>query len=187
MIAPPGHQKKPEVDDRVLAQRAAKGDERAFEELVALYQRDLYRLAYRFVQNADEAHDLCQEAFLKAYLSLQSFRGASSFKTWIYRITMNLSINYVRSAAVSRMSDVPAEELDPAKSGKILSSILNTEMSDRLSEAIDCLPAKQRQVLIFKVYHDLKHREIAELLGCSVGTSKANFFHAVKSLKGIMA
>ncbi len=186
MIVPPGHEKKSEVDDRVLAKRAAEGDERAFEQLVALYQRDLYRLAYRFVQNADEAHDLCQEAFLKAYLSLKSFRGASSFKTWIYRITMNLSINYVRSAAVSRMSDVPAEELDPAKSGKILSSIMNTEMSDRLREAIDRLPQKQRRTLILKVYHDLKYREIAELLGCSVGTSKANFFHAVKNLKELV-
>lgn len=173
----------PLEDERQLTDRARRGEEGAFDALVHRYKKDVYRLAYRFAGNAEDAHDLAQDAFLKAYLSLSDFRGDASFKTWIYRITMNLSINHVRSAAVSRKSDVPAEELDPAKSGKILSSILSSEMGDRLREAIDMLPPRQRETLVLKVYHDLKYTEIAEVMGCSVGTAKANFFHAVGHLR----
>ncbi|MFN7972866.1 MAG: sigma-70 family RNA polymerase sigma factor [Acidobacteriota bacterium] len=175
-----------EVDERELTSRARAGDDAAFDALVNKYKKEIYRLAYRFVQNAEDAHDMAQDTFLKAYLSLGEFRGDSSFRTWIYRIAMNLSINHIKSAAVSRRSDVPAEELDPGKSGKILSSIMSSEMTDRLRDAIDDLPPKQRETLLLKVYHDLKYTEIAEIMGCSVGTSKANFFHAVQALRGAL-
>lgn len=175
-----------EVGEHELTEKARRGDDAAFDVLVDRYKKEIYRLAYRFVKNAEDAHDLSQETFLKAYLSLKNFRGDATFRTWIYRIAMNLSINYVKSAGYSRKSDVPAEELDPARSGKILSSILTTEMTDRLRDAIDQLPPKQRETLVLKVYQDLKYTEIASVMGCSVGTSKANFFHAVKALRGIL-
>lgn len=174
-------------DDRRLTARAQGGDREAFDALVDRYKKEIFRLAYRFAGNAEDAHDLAQEVFLKAYLSLGAFRGDSTFRTWIYRIAMNLSINHVRSAAVARRSDVPVEELDPARSGKVLSSILSGEMSDRLRLAVEALPPKQRETLILKVYQDLKYTEIAEIMGCSVGTSKANFFHAVHALRQALA
>lgn len=177
----------PAEDDRGLTRRAQQGESGAFDELVERYKKEIFRLAYRFVGNPEDAHDIAQEVFLKAYLSLPSFRGDSTFRTWIYRIAMNLSINHVRSAAVARRSDVPVEELDPAKSGKVLSSILSGEVSDRLRLAVENLPPKQRETMILKVYHDLKYTEIAEIMGCSVGTSKANFFHAVNALREALA
>ena len=172
-----------ELSEGELTERAQRGEEGAFDALVNRYKKDVYRLAYRFVGNAEEAHDLAQETFLKAFLSLPTFRRDASFKTWIYRIAMNLSINYVRSPAVSRRCEVSAEELDPARSGKILSAILGSEMTDRLRGAIEHLPPKQRETLVLKVYHDLKYTEVAAVMGCSVGTSKANFFHAVNALR----
>jgi RNA polymerase sigma-70 factor (ECF subfamily) len=174
-------------DERQLTERARRGEDGAFDALVDRYKKDVYRLAYRFTGNAEDAHDLAQEAFLKAYLSLRDFRGDSAFRTWIYRIAMNLAINHVRSAAVTRRSDVPAEELDPGKSGKVLSSILSSELGDRLRQAVDGLPPRQRETLVLKVYHDLKYTEVAEIMGCSVGTAKANFFHAVQTLREVMS
>jgi RNA polymerase sigma-70 factor (ECF subfamily) len=172
-----------EGEDR-LVERAQHGEEEAFEELVKRYQAPLYYLALRFVRDEHAAADLTQTAFLRAYQGLAGFRGRSSLKTWLYRITINLCKNHLRDRA--RKGLEYSAEIDPPSHANPLGELIKHEGRQTLLQAWYKLPERQRITVTLKIQEGLKYREIAEVLGCSIGAVKANFHHACTRLKEIL-
>jgi RNA polymerase sigma-70 factor (ECF subfamily) len=170
------------LDDSALAREAARGSRDAFDRLVERHRRQVYRVCYRFAGNHEDASDLAQDAFLRAWRGLRSFRGQSAIATWLYRIAVNVCLD----RAASRAPDLrPLEDSPPIASNDESPSeaVLRTERTRRVRAAVARLPRKQRATLILSVYHELPHVEIARILGSSVGAVKANVFHALVNLK----
>jgi RNA polymerase sigma-70 factor (ECF subfamily) len=168
-------------EDHALVEQALAGDQGAFEDLVRRYQRPIYYLCLRSVREEQAAADLAQTAFLKAYEGLQGFRRQASFKTWLYRIAINLCKNYVRDHGKKRFDSLG--ELDPPSSANPLRELIEHEDRYRIAQAWARLPERQRLTVELKVQQGMKYREIAKAMGCSVGTIKANFHHACNRLK----
>lgn len=167
-----------------LVERLKAGDERAFEKLVEEYRERVHRVAWRILRDDEDAEDAAQEAFIKVFKNIGRFEGRSSLYTWIYRITVNIALNKIKRDKFRRM--VPLGDMirgdsrphsDPARAA------LSSEIATRIDEAVKLLPDKQRAVFTLKFYEELSHREIAEVVGCSEGTSKANYFHAIRKLR----
>jgi RNA polymerase sigma-70 factor, ECF subfamily len=166
--------------DGELVARFLRGEAAAFEELVRSHRLAVYRLAYRLLGNHEDADDVSQEAFLRAYRALPGFRGEASFRTWITRIVINLALNARRT----RLMTVPIEETTAPPGGP---SGPETALRSEVRRAVGGLPRRQRQVLILKVYEGMKFTEIAQAAGMSVGTAKATFFQAVRNLRTRLA
>ena len=172
------------LDDPELVRACLEGQREAFDVVVERHRRSVYRLCYRFVSNHEDASDLAQEVFLRAYRGLKGFKGQSSLATWLYRIGVNVCLSRVSAKTPAtepldaRPHEAPGD--DPA------STLLRSERTARVRTAIAQLPRKQRATLILRVYQELSHREIAQILGSSVGAVKANFFHALGTLKKIL-
>jgi RNA polymerase sigma-70 factor (ECF subfamily) len=182
--APPDDEADPRAAERELVEACQRGEREAFDQLVVRYQRDIYRLCYRYVNNHEDANDLAQEVFLKAWRGMGRFRGESSFSTWLYRIAVNACLNF-RAARRPATQELPEALPDPrmGAAGRVESE----EQARRVRAAVGRLPEKQRATLILKVYHELTHEEVAEILGSTVGTVKANLFHALGNLRKLMA
>jgi RNA polymerase sigma-70 factor (ECF subfamily) len=176
--AAPAASSRDESREDVLA--CQRGEREAFDRLVQRHQRDVYRLCYRYVNNHHDANDLAQDVFLKAYRAISGFRGQSSFSTWLYRIAVNTCLNF-RSARRSETEELP--EGLPDRAPLAADRLESEERSRVVRRAVAALPEKQRATLILKVYHELTHEEVAGILGSSVGTVKANLFHALANLK----
>lgn len=157
------------------------GDRGAFGELVRRYEKRVYYMGLRNLRDGDESWDFSQEVFLRAYRGIQTFRGASSFKTWLYAIAMNLLRNYIRTK--KRSETVPLDGQDIPVDADHASDTSRSEVSELLQTAIGRLPYMQRMALTLRIYDDLSHREIAEILGTSEGSVKVNFHYALKALK----
>jgi RNA polymerase sigma-70 factor (ECF subfamily) len=171
-----------DTDERALVAACLEGRRDAFDVLVTRHQRTVYRLCYRFVNNHEDAADLAQEVFLRAYRGLRSFRGGSTFGTWLHRIAVNASLNRVA------VKSPPMQALDATvqfadRSSDPAAGLIREETAARVRAAVARLPGRQRATLILRVYHDMSHQEIASVLGTSVGAVKANFFHALTNLK----
>jgi RNA polymerase sigma-70 factor (ECF subfamily) len=172
-----------EAEGEVLA-ACRRGEREAFDRLVERYQRDVYRLCYRYVNNHEDANDLAQEVFLKAWRAIGRFRGESSFSTWLYRIAVNACLNF-RAARRPVAQELPETLVDPDRGAP--ARVEADERAREVRAAVGRLPEKQRATLILKVYHELTHEEVAEILGSTVGTVKANLFHALGNLRRLMA
>jgi len=170
-------------DEDELVRAAQSGDRDAFGLLVECYQRDIYRLCYRYVNDRQDASDMAQEAFLKAYRAIGRFRGSSRFSTWIYRIAVNTCLNF---RASRRPQAVALPDSLPARRVELNERIDTGRLRSRVRAAVAMLPEKQRATLILKTYHDLTHQEVAAVLGSTVGTVKANLFHALRNLRRIV-
>jgi RNA polymerase sigma-70 factor (ECF subfamily) len=179
-VAAAGPARLPRPEDQEAIAACQRGEREAFDRLVERYQRDVYRICYRYVNNHHDANDLAQEVFLKAYRAIGRFRGDSAFSTWLYRIAVNTCLNF-RAARRPQAEEVD-EALPDARAGA-LDEIVRDERARRVREAVSLLPEKQRATLILKVFHDLTHEEVAAILGASVGTVKANLFHALGNLR----
>jgi RNA polymerase sigma-70 factor, ECF subfamily len=166
--------------DAALVERFRNGERRAFDELVRRYQRQVYYLALRYVKNGEDAKDIAQRAFVKAFLGIDSLRGEAAFRTWLYKIAVNLSLNHVRDRARLR----PAEEAEEAKVDPVGETRLEGA-EDRLAllAALEDLPPKQRMVLELRVFEELPFREVAAAAGCTENAAKVNFHHAVTRLR----
>ena len=175
-----------EPDDADLVRAAAAGDRTAFELLVVRHQRNIYRLCYRFVPNHEDASELAQDAFVRAYRSLGRFEGQAQFSTWLHRIAVNVCLNRL---ALKRPKQAPLEDLERvAGRGEAAdAAMLRSERAARVRAAVAQLPRKQRATLILRIYHDLPHEEIARALGSSVGAAKTNLFHALGNLRKRLA
>jgi len=181
--------------DAELVQACLEGRRDAFDVLVERHQRHVYQLCYRFAGNHEDANDLTQEVFIRAYRGLKTFRGQASLGTWLYRIAVNVSLNKVGSKATeAKARSEPLDALLAASDARTASSdesateaLLRRERAGQVRAAIARLPKKQRATLVLRVYHDLPHEQIAGILGSSVGAVKANFFHALNNLKKLLS
>jgi RNA polymerase sigma-70 factor (ECF subfamily) len=171
------------VDDREAVEACQRGEREAFDALVERYQRDIYRLCYRYVNDPQDASDMAQEVFLKAYKAIGRFRGDSSFSTWLYRIAVNTCLNF-RSGRRPE-GDELSDALPDRRPGA-LAAMEEEERALRVRAAVRRLPEKQRATLILKIYHELTHEEVAGIVGSSVGTVKANLFHALGNLRKML-
>ena len=176
--------------DAELVAACLRGQREAFDIIVERHRRHVYQLCYRFVGNHEDASDLAQDVFIRAYRGLGTFKSQSTLGTWLYRIGVNVCLNRVSLKAPK------PESLDPllaASDHRVASqdesatdALLRDERAGQVRAAIARLPKKQRATLVLRVYHDLPHEEIARILGSSVGAVKANFFHALNNLKKLL-
>ena len=177
--------------DQQLVERAQRGDKRAFELLVDKYQRKLARLVSRLVRDPGEVEDVTQEAFIKAYRALPSFRGDSAFYTWLYRIGINTAKNYL--AALGRRAptstEVEAEEAEGFESGELLrdintpeSLLLTKEIGNTVNAAIESLPEELRSAIQLRELEGMSYEEIAKLMDCPIGTVRSRIFRAREAI-----
>lgn len=174
------------LDDPALVAATLAGDRSAFDVLVRRHQRAVYAVCHRFTGNHADASDLTQDAFVRAYRGLARFKGDAALSTWLHRIAVNVCLT--RVSAKTPVVD-PIEPLDPVdlRGDRPDDPLRRAQDAARVKAAIAQLPKKQRLTVILRVYHELPHEEIARALGSSVGTVKANFFHALQNLRKLLA
>jgi RNA polymerase sigma-70 factor (ECF subfamily) len=173
--------------DQQLVERAQRGDKHAFELLVSKYQRKLVRLLSRYMRDQGEVEDVAQEAFIKAYRALASFRGDSAFYTWLYRIGINTAKNFLissgRRAPTSTEHD--AEEAETFDDGDQLrdintpeSLLMSKEIAATVNAAMEGLPEEMRTAIMLREIDGLSYEEIAAIMGCPIGTVRSRIFRA---------
>jgi RNA polymerase sigma-70 factor (ECF subfamily) len=173
------------LDDAGLVKACVGGSPEAFDVLVVRHRRAVYQVCYRFVGNYEDATDLAQDVFLRAYRALRSFKGDAAVGTWLYRIAVNVSLNKVGGRTL-RTEPIDERAAPVSREPDAMSRLVEQERAGRVRAAIARLPRKQRATLVLRVYQELPHQEIAELLGSSVGAVKANFFHALNNLRRLL-
>jgi RNA polymerase sigma-70 factor, ECF subfamily len=173
------------ADDRTLVDVCLAGERNAFAVIVERHRRQVYQLCYRYVGNHEDAADLAQDAFIRAFKGLKGFKGASSLSTWLYRIAINVCLNRLSLKTPRSEPFDPTDRVD-ARAERPDVMLLRDERAAEVRAAIRQLPPKQRATLILRIYHDLPHEEIASILGSSVGAAKANLFHALANMKKLL-
>ena len=175
-----------ELDDAALVAEASSGNREAFDVIVERHRRSVYQVCYRFVHNHEDASDLAQDAFVRAWRGMKTFKSQAALSTWLYRIAVNVCLNRV---AAKTPVTAPIETTDHFEDVRIEGAqhaMIREERAVAVRRAIANLPEKQRATLILRTYHDMSHQQIADVLGSSVGAVKANFFHALANLKKIL-
>jgi RNA polymerase sigma-70 factor (ECF subfamily) len=173
------------MDEKQLVAACLAGRREAFDIIVERHRRTVYQLCYRFVGNHEDASDLSQDVFVRAYKGLPRFRGQSSLGTWLYRIGVNVCLNWVNVKRPMTETIDAGPHLDP-RAKDPAEELVRGERAAEVRAAIAQLPKKQRATVILRIYHELSHEEIAGILGSSVGAVKANFFHALGNLKRLL-
>lgn len=170
------------ADDRVLVAAFQAGHAAAFDVIVTRHQRHVYQICHRFMHNHEDAADLAQDAFVRAYKGLARFKGDAALSTWLYRIAVNTCLNRL---ALKRpvMEDIDAAPRAETRGEHPDAALMRDEDAARVRNAIRRLPPKQRAALVLRLYRELPHEEIAAILNSTVGAAKANFFHALANLK----
>jgi RNA polymerase sigma-70 factor (ECF subfamily) len=171
-------------EDLELVNRTEAGEREAFNELVLKYQKPLFSLLYRMVSNHEDASDILQKTFIKAFTGLRSFERRASFKTWLYQIAINLAKNVYRDRA--RIEQVHIDDVVIKRNPRTLETLIWNESRMLLRQSLKDLPEKQRFTLMLRVQEEKKFQEIADIMKCTVGTAKANYHHAVQKLKAMM-
>jgi RNA polymerase sigma-70 factor (ECF subfamily) len=169
--------------DSALVDRYLGGDMTAFDELMLRYERQIYKVCYRFVDNREDAMDLAQEVFIKAFEHLPSFRRESSLKTWLYRIAMNHCINHVKKHS---QEFVEVTEFTASVSPTIQSHLEHREQREHFMRLVKRLPPKQKAILEMRINEQLSYDEIAKMSGRSVSTIKASVFFALEKLRKLV-
>jgi len=188
--------------DGKLVARARQGDRDAYRVLVERYQRRVFHLALSLVRNREDAADVSQEAFVKVFLHLNSFKGDSSFATWLLRIANNLSIDLIRRRAGASHSQVEFEEdaIATVEGGELHGSgiaahldanpqrqTLRRELGEKLEDALGQLPEKHRAILLLREVEGLSYEQIAEALEIPAGTVMSRLFHARAKMQGFLS
>lgn len=183
------------ADDKVLVARCKEGDRDAFRILVQKYERRIYGIVVGMIRDREEAWDLTQEVFVKVYRHLGSFEGNSSLYTWMYRITVNLCIDFIRKRKESsleyddaRRHDGPVGRNSPV--GKPADTppqrLLREELVGKVNQALERLSPKHKQIIILREVEGLAYQEIADVLGISIGTVMSRLFHARKNMQRVL-
>jgi len=183
-----------DLDDQALIERCRAGDVAAFEPLVEKYRERVWRLAYNVVRDREEAWDVAQEAFIRAYQALPSFRGQSAFYTWLFRITMNVAADRTRQRAARGRAfgteRVPEEDWERVlvTGGELTpdEAATRTEERERIMRALDALPEHHRAIIMLSDLQGLSYREIAEVLKIPMGTVMSRLHHARKRLRDLL-
>ena len=183
-------------DEMELVKRAQKGDLGAYDDLVRRYQERIYATVYHMTANHEDANDLAQEAFIKGFQALKSFKGGSSFYTWVYRIAVNKTINFLKQR--KNRSQMSLNDLDfNAEHDPDLVSLISdktprreaglTELQEKLNEAMQRLSEPHRLVVTLHDVQGLSHEEIAKIMDCNIGTVRSRLFYARQQLQGFLS
>lgn len=182
-----------DIDEAALLERCRRGDVAAFEPLVEKYRERVWRLAFHHLRDSEEAQDVAQEAFIRAWQALASFRGQSAFYTWLFRITMNVATDRARQRASRARAlgaeRVPEEEwervmIDPAAGPE--QTATRAEQRARIRQALATLPEHHRTIIMLSDLEGLSYREIAEVLDIPMGTVMSRLHHARKRLRAAL-
>ena len=176
--------------EAAIVRKVLGGDANAFETLVLEYEKNVYNIALRMTGNSEDAADMTQEAFIKAYNSLQSFRGDSKFSVWLYRIVSNVCLDFLRSKNRGPTVSLSVEDddgedaqLDVADESQSPELLLDRKLTrDSVRRGLDSLPPDYRQILLLREIQGLSYDEIAQALSLEVGTVKSRIFRARKRL-----
>jgi RNA polymerase sigma-70 factor, ECF subfamily len=174
-----------EPSDEELVEQAKAGVRSAFEALVRRYQKQLYFLCFRYVRDHDSAADLTQRTFIRVLEKLNDLREVSIFRSWLYRIGVNLALNHLRDHARFVDEEALASE-EPAMAPEAVSQMEAAEEAEALRQAVTELPTKQRMTLELRIYEQLSFKEIAEALDTTEGAAKVNFHYAVRRLRTLL-
>ena len=177
--------------DQQLVERAQHGDKQAFELLVSKYQRKLARLLSRFIRDATEVEDVTQEAFIKAYRALPTFRGDSAFYTWLYRIGINTAKNYL--AAMGRRAptttEIDSEEAEGYEDGDQLrdlntpeNQMMSRQVAETVNQTLESLPEELRSAITLREIEGLSYDDIADIMNCPIGTVRSRIFRAREAI-----
>ena len=186
----------PPPDEGVLVKRARQGDLGAYDELVRRYQERIYATVYHMTANHEDANDLAQEAFIKGYQALKSFKGGSSFYTWVYRIAVNKTINFLKQR--KNRSHMSLDDLDfNAEHDPDLVALISektprreinlAELHEKLNSAMQKLSEPHRLVVTLHDVQGLSHEEIAEIMDCNIGTVRSRLFYARQQLQAYLS
>ena len=178
-------------NDTELIERFQQGDTAAFDTLFTRYQKRTYRLVQRFISNREDALDLTQDAFIRAYQGLGDFKSQCQFYSWLYRITVNLCIDFLRKKARSEVllydsdesGELPMANIPDPRSESPAKAVENKELRTHIRKAVRRLPPKQRQIFILRHWDGLSLKDIAAVVGRSDGTVKAHLLHAHRNLR----
>src|SRR5918911_5205881 len=179
--------------DEELVARSVDGDADSFNELILRWERPIYALAYRTIGREEDARDVCQETFLRAFRALPGFRGQAKFSSWLYRIALNLCRDWMRRQRRTPVVQIPegvdpvelASERGPTESIETL--VERNELSAVVAEAMALLPEEQRTAIILKEYHGMTFQEIADLQGCPLSTVKTRLYQGLSVLRRHLA
>lgn len=173
--------------DQLLVERAQGGDKRAFDQLVQKYQRKLTRLLSRFIRDPAEVEDVAQEAFIKAYRALPSFRGESAFYTWLYRIGTNTAKNFLvaqgrRAPTSTNYDSEEAENFDDGDQLRDINtpeSVLHSkQIGETVNAAMESLPEELRTAIVLREIEGMSYEEISQIMNCPIGTVRSRIFRA---------
>jgi len=174
-------QRDPKVIDLALVKQVTQGNKTAFNMLVRNHQRGVYAIVFSMIKDHDTTDDIVQDTFIKAYKNIQTFEGKSSFKSWLYSIAINTAKNTLKASSLRDMVDYENVVLQVTpRAGE---SIEDQELQSILSAEIEKLPSKQKMALTLRIFDELPFKEIAEIMECPYDTAKANFRHAINSLR----
>jgi RNA polymerase sigma factor (sigma-70 family) len=185
-----------ETEEARLVQLARRGDLEAYDELVRKYQERIYATVYHMTANHEDANDLAQEAFIKAFHALKSFKGGSSFYTWVYRIAVNKTINFLKqrkNKALMSLNDLDLNaEHDPDLVALVSEKtprreIGLLELQEKLNAALQRLSEPHRMVVTLHDVQGLSHEEIAKIMGCNIGTVRSRLFYARQQLQAYLS
>ena len=179
--------------DEELVARSVGGDTESFNQLIRRWEKPIYALAYRVLGREEDARDVCQEAFLRAFRALPGFRGEAKFSSWLYRIALNLCRDWIRRERRAPLVPMPdgvditqyAAERRTTASVEDLAA--QAEMSRGVGAAMERLPEEQRTAIILKEYHGLTFQEIADLMGCPLSTVKTRLYQGLAQLRRHLA
>lgn len=178
------------VSDEELVARSVAGDTDSFNQLIVRWERPIYALAYRHIGREEDARDVCQEAFLRAFRALPGFKGQAKFSSWLYRITLNLCRDWMRrerrAPFVSTPEGVDIADLATSESSRVESiedALTRKDLGQLVARAMQRLPEEQRSAILLKEYHGLTFQEIADLQGCPLSTVKTRLYQGLTVLR----
>jgi len=192
---PPSAEPAP-ADEMELVQRARQGDLQAYDDLVRRYQERIYATVYHMTSNHEDANDLAQEAFIKAFHALKTFKGGSSFYTWIYRIAVNKTINFLKQRKHKQQMSLDDLDFNAEHDPDLVALISEktprrdvglTELHEKLNEALQRLSEPHRLVVTLHDVQGLSHEEIAKIMGCNIGTVRSRLFYARQQLQAYLS
>jgi RNA polymerase sigma factor (sigma-70 family) len=184
------------TQEMVLVERARHGDLRAYDELIKRYQERIYATVYHMTSNHEDANDLAQEAFVKAYQALKSFKGGSSFYTWLYRIAVNKTINFLKQRKNRQHMSLNDLDFNAEHDPDLVALISDktprraaglSELQEKLNGALLKLSEHHRMAVVLHDVQGLSHEEIAKIMHCNIGTVRSRLFYARQQLQALMA